>query len=642
MGKRPVPIGASSEQPAPRRWSGRRAARRRLSAYLAIALSSCVGSVACSGAVGADDSAAANDAPSLPPGTTLDPETGVVTDQFGNVVGVADEDGTLRDATTGAVIGSTQPSGSSVSPSGSVAPAVSSSGSPALPGGDEDTVLVYTAPPAEPPELRARTWRLTHEQYQRSVFELVGVEPSLEDFAPESGNGIYANFSSTNFVRVDLADNYFDAAKDVATSLSVEQLSRLTSCDLSASCAADFIDALGARAFRRPLTDEEGVRYEALFETGSAQGDVVAGYRAIVQGMLNSPNFLYRTEMGGPEAETQPTLQMTDYEVASLLSYSLLGGPPPDALLTAAASGELTNAATLPAHVAAIVQSPEASGQLQAFLLEWLEVNHFDQVEKFEDSFAGFDRIKPAMADETEQFLAATGTTESSFSALLLDSVPSVDAQLDAFYLSDPSAPVASSRTGVLSLGSVLANHAKPYLTSPTLRGNFVRKRFFCQEITLPVGFTPPPLSETEQLGVARTTRELYQRHQTDPSCAGCHRLTDNIGFVMEAFDGAGRSRTVDTTQGDSQPIDTNAVLTDSDVNRPISTLGDLSQALAESELVRECMARQAYRYYFGQGEASRGQLPIVDAHAALRQSGRLGDMLTALFSSASTYSRQR
>lgn len=610
----------------------------------------CSGAGACSGELGAPAPEGAFGAPTsptgLPPNTTIG-EDGVVTDAAGNVVGVAQADGTVVDPTTGQVIGSAPPDpangASGVGTPDSPVPATpSGSTPPATAGSPEAPVVNYSPPTPEAPELPARTWRLTHQQYAASVRAVVGVEPDLTNFAPELGNGMFVNYSSTNFVRVDLADNYFDTAKAVAQSLTQQQLAGLTDCNLQAACADSFIESMAMRAFRRPANPSEVAQYRSLYDAGAADGDALAGFRAVVQGLLNSPLFLYRTEVGASADEAASTFQLTDYEVASLLSYSLLNGPPSQSLLDAAAAGELTNPATLPAHVSALMSDPAATGQLRHFLSEWLEVHHFQDVEKFEDSFPGFATVKDLIEEETAAFLAQSGTSSSTLSNLLLDPVPSVGPSLDQFYFSDPSAPATGERNGVLALGAVLSHHAKPYLTSPTLRGTFVRKRFFCQEITLPPGFTPPPLSETESQGVATTTRDLYERHQTDPSCSGCHRLTDNIGFVMEAFDGAGRFRTIDVTQGAAEPIDPSAMLTDSDVNRPMSTVAELSQAISESELVTECLARQAYRFYFGQGETSRGLPPIINAHQSLQQSGQLGHMLASLMSTDSTFARVR
>jgi hypothetical protein len=217
-----------------------------------------------------------------------------------------------------------------------------------------------------------------------------------------------------------------------------------------------------------------------------------------------------------------------------------------------------------------------------------------------------------------------------------------VASDLDAFYKSDSSAPADLTRTGILGLGTVLSSHAKAYLTSPTLRGNFIRSRLFCQVITLPEGFTPPPLTAAQNKQLAKTTRELYITHLIAPTCATCHRQIDNLGFAMEGFDGAGRARTVDNSLGAAAPIDTMSKLTDSDVNRSLANVAELAKALSESEMVRACLATQAFRFYFGQPELSRGLPAILAAHQALSQTGKIGDTFSALFGTDSTLARAR
>jgi hypothetical protein len=78
------------------------------------------------------------------------------------------------------------------------------------------------------------------------------------------------------------------------------------------------------------------------------------------------------------------------------------------------------------------------------------------------------------------------------------------------------------------------------------------------------------------------------------------------------------------------------------DVDRPFSSYVELAQALAESTWVKECVARQAFRYYFGELEPDRGIPPVVQGTQALRQGGTLGDLLASLLSSPSTLQRVR
>lgn len=488
--------------------------------------------------------------------------------------------------------------------------------------------------------LPARTWRLTHEQYQKSVLDLVGVTPELDAFKPESGNGEFANFSTTAFVRVDLAANYFDVATTLAEEIPTEQLAQLTSCDLEASCASAFIDELGRHAFRSPVPAEVSARLSDLFEIGQAE-DSETGFRAVLAAILNSPLFLYRKEIGSESEASQPEFTLSADQLAELLSFSLLNEPPPDWLRELVGSGEL-GSEQLPAVLERLLAEPAFEEQLRNFLSEWLEVTGFDDTLKSEDVFPGFASAQPFMHAELTSFFDQSGRAATGLGELLLDPVPSVDPALDAFYASDPSAPAEKERLGVLALGSVLASHAKSYLTSPTLRGLFIRERFLCQEISLPPGFTPPPISEAEALGTARTTRELYDQHQSDPGCATCHSLTDSVGYTLEAYDGAGRFRTRDTTQGFDLPVDTSGELIETDVDRLLSGANDLSQALSESEDVKRCFARQAFRFYFGQVERETPPLAVGQAESRILIEDSLKSLLLGLLSTETTFRRLR
>ena len=516
-------------------------------------------------------------------------------------------------------------------------PTTSTSGDPSGSGGT-------TTGAGEASALVARTWRLSHDQYEKSVVDLVGVEPDLSNFAPESGNGMFANFASTAFVRIDLAANYFQVAKNLAETLSVEQLQALTSCDLSVTCRDQFITELGEQAFRSPIPTEIFTKYQALFDVAAAEGSSELGYRALVAAILNSPLFLYRKEIG-PEAEAaSPTLNLTDYQLAEFLSFSLLGAPPPTWLREQVETTGLGGEGLVQA-VEALLDEPGFHSQLTRFLAEWAEVTRFDSVEKT-DVFGNFAEVKSLMQEEAYSFFEQSGGSDRGMTNLLLDPVPSVSPALDQYYFSDPSAPAEAERLGVLGLGAVLASHAKSYLTSPTQRGTFVRKRMFCREINLPEGFTPPPITETESLGVAKSTRELYELHLGDATCAHCHELTDNIGFVLESFDGAGRFRTQDSTQGPPVPLNLASELTDTDVDRPMNEPRDLNQALAESVVVKNCMAQQAFRFYFGQMEEDEKLAGVVPAVAGGRgsftETDSLGALILGLLRTSTTTERVR
>jgi hypothetical protein len=304
-------------------------------------------------------------------------------------------------------------------------------------------------------------------------------------------------------------------------------------------------------------------------------------------------------------------------------------------LLAAAARGELGDVSGLQRHVDALLEQPAAREQLERFLHQWLKLQNFADAVKFEASFPGYAAVKGAMLGEAEAFFARIGL-EGNLSALLTTPIPATG-ELDRFYRSDSTAKPTATHVGILGLGATLSLYAKANRSSPTQRGVFVRERLLCQQIAFPT--TPvPDISETEQRGQAKTTRELYEMHASDAKCKGCHRLLDPIGFNFEALDGAGRFRSLEN----GLPLNTWGTLTSTDVNGTFSSSAELAEALSRSDWVRECLAIQAFRFYFGQAESGRGLPPIRAGYRALLGSGSLRALLSGLLSSPSSIERSR
>ena len=525
-------------------------------------------------------------------------------------------------------------------------PGGATGGSSGTPIPDAQGNLPYMAPTPATAALSARAWRLTHAEYRKSVKDITGIDVDTTLFEPEADGGLFVNLSNTNFVRVNLAMNYQDAAEQVADMMTDAQLRALapTCTTLAAACKADFIRGVLTRAYRRPPSAEEIAETGSVFDLTAATdtADAVFPFRAVVQAALTSPFFLYRTEIGAAGSAAQPSFRMTDHEVASFLSYSVLGQAPPAALLAAADRGELTNAATLKTNVDTLLAMPEATAPLRAFLFQWLTLTKVnDDLYKFPDMFPGFDGVRGAMIDEANAFFTANAGMAGTLRSLLTAPVPAPTGALATFY----GAPGAGlgTRAGWLGLGAFLAVAAHADQSSPTLRGTFVRERLLCQHMTIPQNV--PVLTDVEQMGgQPKTTRDLYIMHRK-PECAVCHDALDGVGFTFENFDGAGRFRTQELfrNQTTPMPIDATGKLVNTDVNRTLANQAELAEALASSAWVRECASIQAFRYYFGYGgDVQRGIPPVMAGYQTLTSGGTMKDLLSAVASSASTFERVR
>jgi hypothetical protein len=480
---------------------------------------------------------------------------------------------------------------------------------------------------------------------------MLGVAPDISGFDPIPDTGIYPNMSASGVVRVNQATQYATSAEAVTSALTDLQLRALVPCGkLETSCKDEFLTASVRKAFRRPATAEDKTRYGEIFELAAASGNLALAFRSVLRGLLTSPYFLYRTEIGAVADQQAQSFNLTGPEVASLLAFSTVGGPPDEALLAAAERGELADASKLRAHVTALLSRPEAAAHFAKFLSEWLHLHRFEEVEKFETVFPGFAGVKAAMFDEARGFLAQNGGMQGTLSGLLTAPVGNATSSLVAFYESDASSVRGAQRIGLLSLGAVLSKTAKQYLTSPTLRGLFIRDQLLCQHISLPADFTPPPIEAAEARLAPKTTRELYDQHANSAVCANCHSLIDPLGYALEGFDGAGRVRTTEVYQSPSfnapsagpQPVITSGTLVGTDVDRAFGSYVELAQALSESSWVKECVARQAFRYYFGQVEQDRGNPAVVQGTQALLGKGTLGDLIANLLSTPTTLQRVR
>jgi hypothetical protein len=296
---------------------------------------------------------------------------------------------------------------------------------------------------------------------------------------------------------------------------------------------------------------------------------------------------------------------------------------------------ELGRPDVLKSAIAEMLGSTQAKERIRAFVNDWSGVGRVSAADKDQKLFPDFEKVRPALLAEAQAFLARFATINGSHRDLLLGEVPRV-AALDAHYAKGAPAP-GQKRLGILGLGGFQSTYAGAALSSPTLRGMWMSERLFCRHIPVPPDV--PPLEEAQKSPERpKTTRQVYEVHMKDPSCAGCHRWLDPLGFTLESFDAVGRYR----TQENGVAVDTRGEIVDSDVDRSVRGYQELAQALAESAEVRMCFARGTYRYFFG-AEPDESATPFIQTSAtAFRSSQRIGDLLTGLLTESGLHSRRR
>jgi hypothetical protein len=401
--------------------------------------------------------------------------------------------------------------------------------------------------------------RLTAPQYRAAIEDLLGaaaagaVPAAAEPDARLHGLGAIG--ASVTALSPRATEHYEQAAEAaVAAALDPARRAALVGCDpAQAACLEGFVARLGRRAWRRPLAEAEIRRYVALAQQGATKaGDPWTGLRFALTGLLQSPHFLYRVEIGAADPADPKRRLLGAYELASRLSYFLTNRAPDDALLDAAPG--LSRPEVLEAEAKRLLASRHAAPAIEAFYEDYLGTGGLAELTKTTGAGPAFsDAVKEGMRLETVRTLRTlTFDEDLDVRRLFTTRTTFLTADLARFYgLPAPSGPGPvraelpqdGARAGLLMHGSLLALHAHEGATSPTRRGKFVRETFLCQTVPDP----PPGVEATlPKLTGSETTRQRLALHAETPACAACHALVDPIGLALENFDAAGRFRTTE------------------------------------------------------------------------------------------------
>lgn len=472
---------------------------------------------------------------------------------------------------------------------------------------------ITPAPPALP--------RLTRAQYENSIHDVLGADliapASLEPDVPY--DDLYAVGASVAKASPRGIELYEDGARNVATQVigSPTRLASLLPCTPTATadgaCLDAFVSKVGRRLWRRPLTHDERT---ALVTNGLKAATALNGFQHGVGyallGLLQSPRFLYRPEVGEADPDNGGR-RLTGLEVATRLSYFLWNGPPDDALLDAAQNGAMQTEDGVTAQVARMMADPKVHRAVRNFADEWLQLRDLLDLNKDPNVYKHFSSDLGASAREETLSLVEYLALEqdADFRDLLLTRTTFVDRRLAAVYdipaVSDKGVAKVElppgERLGLLGQVSFLAMRAHPVSSSPTLRGKYVRQMLLCDHVPNPPAGLNTALPEPST--TAKTMRERLSVHMSAPSCAYCHKFIDPIGLGFEHFDGIGRFRTTEN----GAAIETSGALDEV----PFADLATLANDVAQSPKYPHCVAQKMYAYAVGR-PVTDGETAQVDA----------------------------
>lgn len=374
--------------------------------------------------------------------------------------------------------------------------------------------------------------------------------------------------------------------------------------DLSDACVLTFIQSFGKRAFRRELGADEAQQWLQVGKTiAQLPGSSAAlGLSTIVSGLLQSPYFLYRVETNKLDAASG-RLKYDGPSMATRLAFLLTGSTPSDALITAAAAGQLDTADGVKTAAAPLLTDASVVERMAAFFGELSQVQLVNVVQKSPGMFPSFNAaLQSSMLQATQLFIKNIVLAPGADVRSYFDSNQTfVDANLAPIYgVSAPASGFAqialapeTGRAGILGQAAVLAGHSQPDHNSPTRRGVFISGTFLC--VTPP----PPPNGVITILpdDPTKTARQKLDAHRTSDSCKGCHALFDPLGFGLEHFDSIGQYR---ATEG-GLTIDATGTLD----GVAYDGEAQMGAALRQSARAMTCMMNNFYRSANGRTDAS-------------------------------------
>jgi hypothetical protein len=327
------------------------------------------------------------------------------------------------------------------------------------------------------------------------------------------------------------------------------------------------LQLLAERVYRRPLSPQESKSvadfYRALREEdGLPHEDAV---RDTVAGLMMSPNFLFRVDLPGGEGSVRA---LSDYDLASRLSYFLWASMPDAELLTHAASGDLHRPEVLAAQARRMLRDEKVRGLATEFAGNWLDIRRFEEHNSVDRSrFPAFDdELRRSMFEEPMRYFLDVVQSDRPVSLLLEGKhtfvnrslarhygmpVPSGDA--DAWVRIDDAIPYG--RGGLLPMAVFLTKNSPGLRTSPVKRGYWVVRRLLGENIPAPPANVPDLPDDEAKLG-EQTLRETLARHRSDSACAVCHERFDAVGLAYEGYGPVGESRKLDLG---GRPVDTRA-----------------------------------------------------------------------------------
>jgi hypothetical protein len=485
-----------------------------------------------------------------------------------------------------------------------------------------------------------RVVRLSRPQWENAVRDLLKIQDIGDVTSRVTGDALVGLDNEAEALHIDpqLRADLEDAATVLADKVALDPaaLGRLVPSDAPASGperVTAFISAFGARAYRRPLTTAELAAYQALFTRGAsvypADEAFTAGAKLVVSAFLQSPHFLYRTELSTQAAGGRVAL--SDYEIAAKLALAVAGTIPDPELFAAAASGKLRDKVELAKQAERLLTSDKGGLSVDHLHFQMYRLGTYDGIVRNQGTFPEFTTAAPpAMRDEVLKFMRYVFEQGQGVAGIFTTSVGFINSALAPLYGVPGSFGSELTRvdlnpmqrSGLLTLAGFLSSYAVVDDPDTIHRGVFVNQRILCRELPPP----DPNATLLKPLDAGMTNRERVEATTGPGTCgAGCHSTVINPpGFAFEHFDAVGKFRAEDR----GKPIDAAAAYEFTDGLKSFDGAVEFSHLLAESSQAHACYLQNWMGYINGHPfqaeeqavldsltrDSLAGKLPLRDA----------------------------
>ena len=511
----------------------------------------------------------------------------------------------------------------------------SSSGS----GGDPGTIVTDPPPFAPAPGMLRR---LTRTQFRNAIKDVFGYAVDVGTLDADSWDANFAAIGASVVVTSDQgAEQYGTAVENAVDAVfsDATKRSQFIGCTPTGksndTCLRGYIQKLGLRAWRRPLTSAELDAFGTLSANATTTlGSANDGARWATVELFESPNFLYRPEFGASTADG--TMRFTGYEMAGRLSFLIWNSLPDQTLLDQAAAGSLGTADGIKAAAARMLGTAAGRESVGNFAEELLRLDRIATQAKDPSLFPQYGaNLQAAMVrDVRDTWTSVVFDDKASVMSLFTTPKVVVNADLADLYGLDKTGltsttfktmtlPSNGPRSGLLSKAALLSEFANQQSGSPTLRGKFIRESLLCQTV-------PPPPPGVNQAAVDQPTdtpmtkRQRLELHRAAAGCAVCHALMDPLGLPLESFDAIGKYRTTDN----GLPVDPTSTFDGKD----IADSRGLGMSASQSVSVAQCLVRKFYAYAVGHEERDEDGSVLNALAARFNASGNdMSDLILAV-----------